>query len=274
MVEAQAEIIRDMVSTPLLKSAFCSTCSSSLEENKKQAFRAHHITMGRRPTTVRNVSFPNKPHMSLKSDTKIIETKSACDSHSYLKEYMHNSRVHKSPAVGKTRKLRTDTMVKCSQLYRCNTTEEKAMRPVHLRGLPAQNPQTRRFDNRTGVNLSYNKASVLGPRPVLPGNAIRSREKGDLIYDGPFHLLKEVKPGIVQQVQQVEESDGTGSKGCVTLLSFTPSHGKPHSDFGLVQTTYRHIAIDKNENYARGKSRQRGNSHTKKVLIGPRFPIQ
>ena len=148
------------------------------------------------------------------------------------------------------------------------------MRPVHLRGLPAQNPQTRRFDNRTGVNLSYNKASVLGPRPVLPGNAIRSREKGDLIYDGPFHLLKEIKPGIVQQVQQVEESDGTGSKGCVTLLSFTPSHGKPRSDFGLVQTTYRHIAIDKNENYARGKSRQRGNSHTKKVLIGPRFPIQ
>ena len=132
----------------------------------------------------------------------------------------------------------------------------------------------------TGVNLSStNAASSIGPRPTPPANAVRPRTPGELIYDGPGHLLKEHKAGVQERRRSEDEARGHSFPlGGIAALDFHSRYGSPRFDFEAVMSVYGHRVNSEPETSSRGRGKRKRKGRTpqknSRTLPGPRFPIK
>ena len=193
------------------------------------------------------------------------------------KPFEECGRVHRHPR--RLNRIRSDVLVSSSALFRAHTTEEGAQRPVHSRDSSTRNGATGRT-NRTGVNLSStNAASSIGPRPTPPANAVRPRTPGELIYDGPGHLLKEHKAGVQERRRSEDEARGHSFPlGGIAALDFHSRYGSPRFDFEAVMSVYGHRVNSEPETSSRGRGKRKRKGRTpqknSRTLPGPRFPIK
>ena len=90
--------------------------------------------------------------------------------------------------------------------------------------------------------------------PQPPKNAVRTRKRGELVYDGPSVLLRERAHAIyhAEGAARAESesragavSGGSGHGGGVQPLQFESAYGYPHiTTLGAMERSYNHVVLN------------------------------
>ena len=147
--------------------------------------------------------------------------------------YYSGARTHSGPAIA-DRKLRAGLLIEAARLVREYTTGAEAQVPAFLR----MGPHGGSAANSRSMNASTSfiptpvvpvRGEVVLPSvsgaPKAPKNAVRTRQRGELVYDGPSHLLREQASALwaaenqarqekqQQQQQQLQPNSPPASAG-------------------------------------------------------------
>lgn len=164
--------------------------------------------------------------------------------------YTSSSRTHRSPCFNEA--IRCDVLLKSNRLFEQHTIGPLAQVPVSYRRpstVGSNRPMTQPMNRSVEPVRGQVVLTSLRSQPTLPTNSVRTRAKGELVYNGPSYLLREQAKAIKKEENknkeegssQMEESqfgltsyfdsiepESEGADGSsVTSLSFQSGFGNP-----------------------------------------------
>lgn len=161
--------------------------------------------------------------------------------------YLESSRTHRSPCFNEA--VRCDVLLKANRLFEQHTIGPLAQVPVKYRrpSTVGSRRSTSQSKMQTMGQIEPVRGEVvltsLRSQPTPPTNSVRTRGKGELVYNGPSYLLREQAKalkdaekeeftskmnesqfGLNSYFDHVEPQSESGS---VTSLSFHSGYGNP-----------------------------------------------
>jgi hypothetical protein len=150
--------------------------------------------------------------------------------------YTTSARLHKTPSFNEA--LRADIVLKANRLYEEHTIGPRAQVPLKYR--PSTVGGEPNNNNNNNNNVRDRPATTALPvavepvrgevvltslrsQPTPPKNSVRTRAKGELVYNGPSHLLRE-QAKLMNQSQAQQPKDTT----VMNYETITTSHDDHH----------------------------------------------